>query len=68
LRAGSKSVTINGQDVKIGGDIITAIDGQPVTSIEELKVMLSQFKSDQEMSLTLLRDGKDVEVTVMSGK
>ena len=64
LLAGTKSVTINGQQVNVGGDIITSVNGQSVASIEELKAALSQLTSDQKLSLTLLRDGKEIDVTI----
>jgi S1-C subfamily serine protease len=67
LRAGTKSVTINGQEINVGGDIITSINGQSVASIEELKAALSQLTSDQKLALTLLRDGKEVDITIQSG-
>jgi S1-C subfamily serine protease len=66
LRAGSKSATINGQQVTVGGDIITALNGQPVASIEELKSALGQFTSDQELALTILRDGKEVQIVIQA--
>jgi S1-C subfamily serine protease len=64
LRAGTKSVTINGQQVNVGGDVITAVNSQPVKSIEELKAALAQLTSGQELSLTILRDGKEVRIAV----
>lgn len=64
LRAGSKTVTINGQDVVIGGDIITALNNQSVASIDELKAALGQLPSGHPLSLKVLRDGKEVDVTV----
>jgi serine protease Do len=67
LRAGSKSVIINGQAVMVGGDIVTAVEGQPIASIEELKAALAQLKSDQEVSITLLRDGKEVQIAIQPG-
>ena len=68
LRAGTKSVTLNGQQVNVGGDIITAVNGQSVTSIEELKAALAQLPSDQKLTITLLRDGKQIDVTIQPGK
>jgi S1-C subfamily serine protease len=68
LRAGSKLVTINGQQVLLGGDIITAVDGQPVTSMEELRAALAQVTSGQEVSITILRDGKEVQIAVQAGQ
>jgi serine protease Do len=67
LQGGSKSVTINGQDVMVGGDIITAVNGQAVASIQELKAALSQLPTDQSLTLTVLRNGTETEVTVQPG-
>jgi S1-C subfamily serine protease len=67
LRAGSKAVTINGQPVMVGGDILTAVDGQPVASIEELRAALAQLTSDQELHITLLRNGKEIQITIQTG-
>ena len=66
LRAGSKSATLNGQQVTVGGDIITALNGKPVASIEELKAALGQLTSDQELGLTILRDGKEVQIAILA--
>jgi serine protease Do len=68
LRASSKSVTINGQNVKIGGDIITTVDGQPVASMEELKTALAKLTSNQELSITLGRAGKEIQIAIQPGQ
>jgi len=68
LRAGSKTVTINGQQVKIGGDIITAVNGQPIASIEELRAALGQLTTDQKLELTLLRNGQEVQISIQPGQ
>jgi serine protease Do len=67
LQAGSKTVTINGQDILIGGDIITAINGQSIASTDELRASLEQLPSDHPLTLTILRDGKETEVQVQPG-
>ena len=64
IKAGTKSVTINGQEVIIGGDIITALNGQTISSIEELKAGLAQLTASQALSITVLRDGMDVQITI----
>lgn len=68
LRAGTQTVTINGQQVVVGGDIITALNGQPIASIEELKAALGQLTSDQVLGLTILRDSNTVQVTIQPGQ
>jgi serine protease Do len=67
LKAGTKTVTINGQDVLIGGDIITAVNGQSVASTDELRASLEQLPSDHPLTLTILRDGKETQVEVQPG-
>jgi serine protease Do len=68
LRAGTKAVTINGQQVMVGGDIITAINDQPVAGIQELKAALAQLSSNDKLSLTVLRNGTEIQVTINPGK
>jgi serine protease Do len=67
LRAGSKTATINGQDILIGGDIITAVNGQSIASTAELRASLEQLPSDHPLTLTVLRDGKETQVEVQPG-
>jgi len=64
LQSSSKSVTINGQDVMVGGDVITAIDHQTITGMQDLQTILRQDKVGQQVTLTILRDGKQQDVTV----
>lgn len=68
LRGGNTSVTINGQQVEVGGDIITAVNNQPVTSIQDLRAALSQLSSSQNLSLTILRNGTQLQITVQPGQ
>ena len=64
LQGGTKSVTINGQDVMTGGDVITGIDGQAVTSMNDLVSALQQSQVGQKVTLTIVRDGNQQDVTV----
>ncbi len=67
LKVGSKSVTIHGQNVTVGGDIITGLDGQPITSIDDLRSALAQLPSDHPLTLTVLRNGQEMQVQVQPG-
>ena len=67
LRGGSRTVTINGQQVQVGGDVITAVDGQPIASIDDLKVALTELPSTQEFTIMILRNGTEIELTVQPG-
>ncbi|MGB9898655.1 PDZ domain-containing protein, partial [Thermanaerothrix sp.] len=64
LRGSFKPATINGEQMLIGGDIITAFDDQPITSFEDLQAALAQSSPGQKVTLTILREGKSQRVDV----
>ncbi len=64
LQAGSQSATINGQQINVGGDIITAVNGQAVTSIDDLKSALAQLPANHPVTLSVLRNGQETQVTI----
>lgn len=68
LQGGTKTVTINGQSVTIGGDIILAIGGQAVTGVSDLQNALSQLQPGQRVRLTILRNGQTGTVRVTLGQ
>ena len=68
LRIGTQPFTLKGQQVNLGGDIITTVNEQPVGSIEELRGALAGLSSDQKWTLAILRDGKEITLTVQQGK
>ncbi|MBP1694682.1 MAG: putative family peptidase, partial [Chloroflexi bacterium] len=41
LQGSSKSVTIDGRDINVGGDVITAVDGNPINTMEDLIAYLA---------------------------
>ncbi len=48
----------------MGGDIITAVDGKPVTTWENLNAYLEeQCHVDQTITLTIVRDGHELTLT-----
>ena len=59
------TATIGGKSVMVGGDIILALGGQPVTSIDDLKALLDQAQPGQIVTLTVMRDGRQGRVRVM---
>jgi S1-C subfamily serine protease len=68
LKGGDKTVSINGNEVPVGGDIITAVDGQSVESIQSLREMLSNYYPGDIVTLTILRDGGEMQVSVTLGE
>jgi S1-C subfamily serine protease len=65
LQGASGTVTLDGRTIDTGGDVITAIDGTPVLSFDDLLLYLSlNAAPDQTVTLTLIRDGETREVPV----
>jgi 2-alkenal reductase len=67
IKGGSQPTNI--PNLKAGGDVITAADGKPMNTFDELLSYLSTNKSPGDtIVLTILRDGKSMDVTVTLGK
>jgi S1-C subfamily serine protease len=61
LRGGTKLVTIDGQQVVLGGDIILTVNGAPASSAADMmkiRDQLSALKSGDELRVVVLRAGK----------
>jgi 2-alkenal reductase len=68
-RAGLQGSTgvemLNGRQVEVGGDVITAIDGQPTNSTFDLLTYLAlNTQPGQDVSVAIVRNGETREVTV----
>jgi S1-C subfamily serine protease len=66
LRGGDREVELSGYLylVNTGGDIIIAIDGQPVESMDDLITYLEEMEVGQELELTVLRDDQERRLKV----
>jgi S1-C subfamily serine protease len=68
LQASNNQVTINGLPATVGGDVITAFNGQEVkTSDDLISVLAREGVVGQKATLTILRGGKEMQVTVTLG-
>jgi serine protease Do len=64
-------VTAGGPADKAGikrGDVITALDGREVEGSNDLRNMVAQAKPDARIQVTLIRDGKERDITVVLGE
>ena len=67
IRGGTQPTNLN-ERLLAGGDVITAIDGQPVGTFDDLLSYLTTNKSPGDaVVLTILRDGQTMDVTVTLG-
>lgn len=65
LRAGDRQTERMGQPISLGGDVIVAIDGQPVDEFEDLVTYLVRNTGvGQTITLALLREGRQETVQV----
>jgi S1-C subfamily serine protease len=65
LLGSSQTVTVDGRQVDIGGDVITAIDGQPINTFDDVLVYIAlQTSPGQTVTLTIIRDGNYQDVQV----
>jgi len=64
LRGSSGTVRIDGVSVPVGGDVIAAVDGKPVANFDELLLETAMRKPGDEMQLTVIREGRRLEITV----
>ena len=68
VQGSDRQIDVSGSSVTVGGDIITSIDGQPVTTFDGMVAYLIENKAPGDSAvLQLLRDGKPVEVTITLG-
>jgi serine protease Do len=65
LQASNQQVQLNGTDFAVGGDIITAVDGQPVKRFDDLVSYLFDNTSvGQTIKLDVLRNGKQTTLNL----
>jgi len=66
IRGGDRIVQLGNVQVALGGDIITAINGEPVTNLQELTVYLdTQTRVGDTVEVTIVRDGVEQNVEVV---
>ena len=65
LHGSTNPVTINGSQARVGGDVIVAINGQPVKTFDDLVAYLAtSTQVGQTVTLTILRNGAQQTVSV----
>ncbi|MGH9713530.1 MAG: S1C family serine protease [Candidatus Acidiferrales bacterium] len=68
IRGGTKSVLAGLQELRIGGDVLVAVDGKPITSQMDLNLLLNRAWPGDTVKLTIVRDGKKMDVAVKLGE
>jgi S1-C subfamily serine protease len=68
LRGGYSQAEIEGEEIALGGDVIIAVEGEPVSNMEELRAALSEAEPGDRVVITVLRDGKEQKLRVTLGE
>lgn len=69
VRGAQQEVVVGNQRVYIGGDILIAIDGRPVQTLDGMETLLEDnYTVGDSVTVTLARDGQPFDVTVELGE
>jgi S1-C subfamily serine protease len=65
LEGGDTSATFEGAEFELGGDVIVAVEGEPIDSMDEVIDLVNEAKPGDEMRLTVRR-GKGTKTIVVT--
>ncbi|MBO3769331.1 MAG: trypsin-like peptidase domain-containing protein [Thermoproteota archaeon] len=69
LRGGNKTVTILGMEIKIGGDVIIAIDEHPIRNNDDIAAVLEEYTyPGKTVNLKIVRENRLITIPVTLGK
>ena len=68
IRGGTRTVLAGLQQLTIGGDVLVAIDGKEISSQMDLNLILNRAAPGDTVTLTIMRDGKKMDVRVRLGE
>jgi S1-C subfamily serine protease len=68
LRGADSTAEIDGVEYSVGGDVIIAVDGDPIFDFDDLVAYLVEnTRPGDEVVMTILRDGEQQDITVTLG-
>jgi S1-C subfamily serine protease len=68
LRGPRQRVVVGNYPLGVGGDLIIAVEGQPVEGNDSLQKVLSRKRAGDTLHLTIFRDGRSQNVAVRLGE
>jgi S1-C subfamily serine protease len=69
IQGSQNQATINGAQAQVGGDVIVAVDGQPVTGMDGIiDYLFTSKQPGDKITLTVLRDGQQKDIVVTLGQ
>jgi serine protease Do len=67
IKGATGQATISGQTFPVGGDIITKVDGKPISGMDDVVSAVNDHKPGDEITLTIFSGGQQKDVTVKLG-
>ncbi len=67
LQGSERELTVDGLHYLIGGDVMVAIDGEPILAFEDIVAYLVDTDVGQTLHLTVLREGQELTVDLILG-
>jgi S1-C subfamily serine protease len=64
MRGGATPVVVQGESYRLGGDVIVAVDGAPVSAFEQLREAIARKKPGDTVKLDVFRNGSKKSITV----
>jgi S1-C subfamily serine protease len=68
IKGATGQATVAGQSYPVGGDIITKLDGEELTGMDEVISAVNEHQAGDELTLTVLSNGNEREVKVKLGE
>jgi S1-C subfamily serine protease len=67
IEGSDQTVDFQGQEIEAGGDVIVAVNGEPIVGESDLPRLVSRLDPGDEATLEIIRDGERQEITVTLG-
>lgn len=65
LRGADKTIDVDGRQADVGGDVVIAVDGQPIASFDDLLIYVAlHTRPGDTVTFTIIRDGKQMDVPI----
>jgi putative serine protease PepD len=68
VRPGRREVIVEGESWRLGGDVLVAVDGAPVATLEQLRALVARKRPGDKVRLELVRGESPVTVTAKLGR
>jgi S1-C subfamily serine protease len=68
LRGGNRAAILGMRRILIGGDVLVAIDGRPITSQLDLNLAMNRKRPGEKAKVEFFRDGRKMETEITLGE